>query len=932
MRRAAVVIAAGMALLLLVASSASAAFGLKELDVFATDSGGLNTSQAGSHPFALTTSLGVTTIDEPGVGEVPEGELKDLTIQQMPGLVGNPSATPRCTAAEFSTRVEGRASCPDETAVGIAAVKAEFTILPSGTNLFLHVPIYNLVPSPGEPAKLGFVALNVPVTIDLRVSDRAPFNIVASLENTPQAILFYGSQVTLWGNPESSLHDTLRGNCVGEPMELTAQPVSLGSCPVLEDEVAFLTLPRACRGSLTTTFTASSWQEPGVSDTKSAETEGMTGCDQLTFTPQIASTPTTDSAESSSGVDFDIDVGDPGLESPTENAQSDIRKVEATFPEGVTVNTSAAAGLGACTKAQLESASPTSAGCPESAKLGSVEIETPLLEEPLKGAVFVAQPDNPETAEPEAENPFDSLIALYLVVRNPNYGIVVTQGGKVEPDPKTGQLVSTFDDIPQLPFSHLHLHFREGPRAPLVTPPGCGAYATEAKLTPWSGGELVDASSTFTVNSGIGGGPCPPAGRPPFNPGFEAGSVNNNAGAFSPFYMRLTRGDGEQPITRFSSVLPSGVTGKIAGIAKCGDAQIAAAKGKTGLREIASPSCPPGSEIGHVLAGAGVGSALTYVPGKIYLAGPFAGDPLSVVVITPAVAGPFDVGNVVVREALTLDPTTAEVKVDGGASDPIPSILKGVPLKLRDLRVYIDRQNFTLNPTSCNQEATRATVSGDAPVDRSARYQAANCSKLAFKPKLSLRLTGPTHRVGHPAVQAVVQARPGDANIGKAVVTLPRAEQIENAHINNPCTRPLFSQGKCPAKSVLGFARAYTPLLDEPLEGPVIFRANGGEHLLPDIVADLHGQFNIVLVGHIDAVADKRSGTSRVRTTFETVPDAPVTKFVLNLDGGRKGLLVNNTNICLTPQHARSTFFAQNGKEADSTPLVANSCRKKAKE
>jgi hypothetical protein len=939
------VLTAAMALALLAAAPASAAFGLKDLDVTFTNPGGSPPPQAGSHPFALTTVLGVNAANIPGVGEVPEEEVKDLTIGQMEGLVGNPIATPRCSAADFNTRVEGRASCPDSTAVGIAAVKAEFTALPPDTNLFLHVPVYNLAPSPGEPAKLGFVALNVPVTVDLHLNNAPPYNIVASLTNIPQALLFYGSEVTLWGNPESSTHNSLRGNCVGEPLELTANPVSLGSCPVNVPEAPFLTLPRACQGPLATLFSAVSWQNPTAPPAKGEAVThdnsvppkplGMTGCESLGFSPQIEAKPTTGSAESPTGLDFSLDVKDEGLGSPSGRAQSDIKKVEATLPAGMTVNPSAAEGLGACTKAQYEATSLAATACPASSKLGTVQITTPLLEESLEGSLFLAQQDDPATSEPEAENPFDSLIALYLVIKSPRYGILVKQAGKVEPDPKTGQLVSTFEDIPQLPFSHFKLHFREGPRPPLISPPGCGTYTTNAVLTPWSGNEPITEGSTFTVNSGVAGGPCPPAGVPPFAPSFEAGSINNNAGSFSPFYMRLTRKDGEQEMTRFDSVLPSGVTGKIAGIAKCPEAAVAAAKAKTGHQELASPSCPQSSEVGHVLAGAGVGSALTYVPGKIYLGGPFAGDPLSVIVITPAVAGPFDAGTVVVREALTLDPTTAEVQVDGAASDPIPHILKGIPLKLRDLRIYIDRPNFTLNPTSCDPEAVKATLFGgfadvfspadDVPVALGTRYQAANCSSLAFAPKLSLKFTGGTKRNDHPALRAVVSYPPGPgyANIGAAQVTLPHSELIDNAHITNPCTRVQFNANQCPPSSVLGTARAFTPLLDEPLEGPVYFRSNGGEHLLPDIVADLHGQFHIVLVGHVDSVH------ARIRNTFETVPDAPVSKFVLNLNGGKKGLLVNNRNLCAHTLHVKALFTAQNGTERESRPRLGTSCRGK---
>src|SRR6185312_7323457 len=350
--------------------------------------------------------------------------------------------------------------------------------------------------------------------------------------------------------------------------------------------------------------------------------------------------------------------------------------------------------------------------------------------------------------------------------------------------------------------------------------------------------------------------------------------------------------------------LPPGVVAKIAGLGKCPDAQVAAAKAKSGRQELAAPSCPAASQVGRTIGGAGVGSSLTYVPGQIYLAGPFGGAQLSIVAITPAVAGPFDAGTVVVRQAISLDPVTGEAIIDGSASDPIPHILKGIPLRLRDLRVYVDRPNFTLNPTSCEPEATRASIFGsgadafnpadDAPAALTSPYRASNCAALGFKPKLALQLKGGTRRNDHPALKSTLTypKGPGYANVDRAVVTLPPSEFIDNAHINNPCTRVQFAAHQCPKSSILGIAKASTPLLDEPLEGPVYFRSNGGERLLPDVVADLNGLFHVVLVGKVD------SKHARIRTTFDQVPDAPVSKFTLDLYGGKRGLLVNSRNLC----------------------------------
>lgn len=922
------------------APSAQAQFGLKGLDVIFTPAPGHESLESGSHPAELTTTLSLnTTVVPDGAidpeteelvdGEVPDGALRDLEVAQIPGFVGSQTAVGRCSAAQFRTRIEGYPQCPDASAVGVAAVKAEFEVFPVGTEAFVHVPVYNLAPSRGEAAKLGFVVLNVPIVLDVGVSPDPPYNLVANINDISNVLLVYGSQLTIWGNPGDESHDSLRGECVGEVLLATPQPVSRGDCPVSMPEEAFLTLPRACQGPLATLFAASSWEgaaaEPQSVLTHNnaipAEAEGMSGCESLGFEPQAAAQPTTTSASSPSGLAFRVEVDDPGLTDPEGRAQSDIRNVEVTLPEGMSVNPGAAEGMAACAKAQYEAASLTDQGCPDAAKLGTVEVKSQLLEEPLQGSIYLAQPDDPATAEPEAENPFDSLIAFYMLIESQQNGIFVKQAGKVEPDPVTGQLRSVVEEVPQLPFSKLSVRFREGPRAPLTTPTRCGAYTTQVRLTPWSGGESLESNPTLEITSGSGGSGCP--GSEPFSPGFQAGSISNAAGAYSPFFIHVTRASGEQPITRFSATLPPGVVPKLAGVAQCREAQIAAAAAAAGRSELASSSCPAASQIGRVVAGAGSGSALTYVPGKIYLAGPFAGAPLSVVAVVPAVAGPFDLGTVVTREAIDVNPVTYRGEVDGSSADPIPQMLQGIPLGLRDLRIYVDRAEFMRNPTSCAPLATAASVFGTASQALlSARYQAASCASLAFKPKLNLALKGKTKRTGHPELRSVLVPRGGDANLAGAVVTLPHSEFIDQNHINNPCTRVQFAANECPKGSILGTARAITPLLDEPLEGPVYFRSNGGERKLPDVVVDLRGQFHVTLVGF---VTSKHGG---IRTTFASAPDAPVTKFSLRLYGGKRGLLVNSENLCAKSRFAEVRLKGHNGKVRSGNQRIQTNCGK----
>jgi hypothetical protein len=917
--------------LLVLAAPASAEFGFSDLSVTFEDESGapVTEAEAGAHPFAMTTAFDFNVKIVPDAaknpnpphelidGELPDEELKDLTAYQERGLIGSQVAVPPCKLTDFADRSESYPACSDKSAVGYVSVKANFDANPVGVPLdkAWHVPLYSLEPAPGAAATFGFIPGNVPIVFNVVVSEKDPHNLIVQLPDGPQALLIYGSEVTIWGNPASSAHDELRGKCVGEPAVATTEPVSKGFCPVTLPEVPLLTLPRSCKGPLQSVFEITSWQ--GGFDEGIADSGEATDCGSLEFDPEASADPETSAASTPTGLDFGIDVEDEGLTDPAKRAKADVAAVTATLPAGVTANPSAAEGQGVCTEAQFGIASLSQRGCPGDSKLGTVQVASPLLEKELEGSIYLAEPH---------KNPFGSLLATYLVIRNEEYGIFVKQAGEIHADRQTGQLTTRFEDLPELPFSSLRVKFRQGPRAPLATPPRCGTYTTETLFTPSSGNAPVRSSSSFDVTSGPDGSPCPTS--TPFHPAFLAGSLSNTAGSYSPFYLRLTRSDGEGQITRIDAVLPPGVVGKLAGLGRCSDAEIGTAQSKTGKAELASPSCPSSSRVGRILAGAGVGPSLTHVPGSLYLAGPYGGHPLSVVAIVPAVAGPFDLGTVVVRSGLDLDPTTAQVVVDGTAA-PIPKILEGIPLQLRDLELIVDRPEFTLNPTSCDEEQATATLFSDTlSAALAQRYQAADCSALGFKPKLTLTLKGQMKRSGNPALRSTLVPRPGNANIGAATVILPPSEFISNAHINSPCTRVQFNANQCPPTSVLGTARAFSPLLDQPLEGPVYFRSNGGERELPDIVADLHGQFRIILVGFVDS----RKG--RLRTRFLSVPDAPVSKFELSLFGGKRGLLENSRNLCASSGklHTELDLIGQNGKRHDTQPVLKTSCKGRKKQ
>jgi hypothetical protein len=495
---------------------------------------------------------------------------------------------------------------------------------------------------------------------------------------------------------------------------------------------------------------------------------------------------------------------------------------------------------------------------------------------------------------------------MYLAVKGP--GFYLKLPGKVELDPDTGQIVATFPDTPQLPFERLQLELKSGPRAPMSTPSACGTYAIQTEITPWSGSAPVTSRANFTIDQN-----CDTGG---FKPGLAAGVANPVAGDFSPFTLQVTRKPGEQNISRIDTTLPEGLLGKLAGVPLCGEAQAATGE------------CSTASQVGSFIVGGGSGPDPFYIPqpGRpptaIYLSGPYKGAPYSLVFKVPAQAGPFDLGNVVVRNALNIDPITTQVTAK---SDPLPQYLEGIPVAYRDIRVQMDRPGFVINPTDCR--ATRVATSiasiAGAVATPSSRFQVGECAELGFAPKLALSLIGPTHRSAYPKLRAVLTARRGDANIGRAAVTLPKTEFLENAHIQTICTKVQFAANACPAKSIYGFAKAWSPLIDKPVEGPVYLRSSN--HELPDLVASLKGQIDVDLAGRIDSV------DARIRNTFDFVPDAPVSKFVLTMQGGKKGLLVNNTELCKAKPRASVELEGQNGKSMVASPLVKADCGKARK-
>jgi hypothetical protein len=903
-----------------------------------------STDQAAAHADLTTT---FNFAHELNTSEKTHNDLKDVVVNLPPGFVGNNTVVPTCTAAQLLAQAEPDGigtQCPPASQVGTITI--DLTTGPGTSPVRSTFPVYNMeVTSFGTTAELGYKTeiLSQLLRISVRPGDSG---LTVTSPNIDEIGEPHEISVTIWGVPADHSHDPERGQvcfaldgvhlkCAGggEEAGTTAKP--------------FLSNPTSC-GPFTTTMEADSWESPGafllggypdLSDPNwsqaGAEVGPIAECERVPFDPSIEVQPTTRSAESPSGLDISLVVPQT-WEKPETISTSNLKDTTVALPVGYTANPSLASGLGTCSPHQFESetsSSPPGAGCPPEAKIGTVEVETPVLAEKLAGNIYVATP---------FDNKFDSLLALYIVVKDPARGIIVKLAGKIEPNPVTGQLVTTFDENPQVPFSRFTLKLRQGATSPLVSPPACGTYTAQAQLTPWSDPldpQLVDSS--FQIENGVGGGACPSGGVPPFHPDLIAGTLNNSAGSYSPMDIHITRNDGEQELTRFSSILPPGLTANLSGIPFCPDADIEAAKTVSGAQEEAEPSCPAASEIGHSLVGAGVGSVLAYTPGKIYLAGPYNGAPFSVVSITSAKVGPFDLGTVVIRFALEVNPETGVVTVDAKASDPIPHIIDGIVIHVRDIRVYIDRDNFMINPTNCDPLNFAATVGGGGadptdPADQQfvttdTPFQLANCQNLQFKPKFEVSTAGKTSKANGASLSVKLTSpnapQGTQANIRRVKVDLPKQLPSRLTTLQKACTAQQFNTNPagCPAASFIGHARAITPILPVPLEGPAIFVSHGGE-AFPSLEIVLQGYgVTIDLVG--STFISKADITS---STFKTVPDQPVRSFELTLPQGPYSALAANGDLCSSKLSMPTEFVAQNGAAIhQSTPVSVTGCPKK---
>lgn len=894
--------------------------------------GGGPATQAGSHPLAVTFDF---NFKAEGGGPFTEGDLRDLSVEMPPGLIENPTTitVKECTQEDFETpRVSpweeslSGESCPDNTQVGVVTVRSSF-----GGGETRTFGLFNLAAPPGAPSQLGFNAYGSPVILvpSIRQAE-GEYGITLKAKNVSQTLDISGLSLTIWGVPWSVIHNEQRGNCLNETEPAFGwAKCSVGRPSKTESDLhAYLTLPTSCEEPLDFRATARSWKagEPQPAPRTTTGKQTLGGCEELDFEPDAVAQLSDPRASSPSGYVFDIEVDTSGVTDPGCCAPTPVRKAVVTLPAGVTINPSVGSGLGVCSPAQYDAETPSSpfgAGCPSESKIGDFSVKSPIVTGPIEGNIFLAAPH---------QNPFGSLIAVYLVAKSIQRGILVKVAGELKPDPVTGSLTATFDRLPQLPYSDLRIRFREGQRSPLATPSACGGISTEVDFTPWRNANIVAHQSLpAAITAGVGGGPCP-VGLAPFTPQAKGGTLNSRAGAYSPFYMHLTRRVTEQEIVSYSAEFPPGLLGKIANIPYCPEAAIEAARHNSGVAERDHPSCPAASLIGHTTAGYGVGSVLAYAPGNLYLAGPYRGSSFSVVAIDSALVGPFDLGVVIVRSAVRIDPETTQASIDATGTDPIPHIVDGIPIHLRDIRAYIDRSQFTVNPTSCEKFSVASALNGaglrfgdradDTLATATAPFQAFDCASLGFKPRIGLKMKGGTKRGNYASLRVVVRPRSGNANIRSAQVTLPSSLFLDQGNIETICTRTQFAAHNCPPGSVYGHVRAFTPLLEAPMEGPAYLRSSS--HTLPDLVFALRGHgLEVDVAGRID------SFKGGIRGTFPTIPDAPVSKFVLKMKAGKRGVLVNAENLCKKEQLATARFVGHANRGWRLHPELKAECKKK---
>jgi hypothetical protein len=893
-RVALAVVAVGLAVLALavVAGPALADFGISpgsfKADVFQRDGTTFET-QAGAHPSSATTSFDFNLTP---AGHVDE-HVRDIHVSLPPGFIGNPEAAAKCPRADFDGIIPSLSSCPDASQVGVAQIRVQLVFGTFVAHATFWAPVYNLVPPLGQTAEFGLPVQTVPVKMVATVDTAGNYGLSIRLSKVSQGFAIEGTTLTLWGDPADSAHDGLRGSC----LQVLGGPTG-SLCPSTAVHRPFLTNPTECAGPQTSAISVDSWESPGVwKDASYTTSVGVDGCNRLKFNPTIDVTPDSTRAGAPSGYAVDLNIRQ--NDDPTGIATPPLRDAVVKLPAGTSISPSAASGLGGCADAQIALHSNDAPMCPDASKIGSVEVTTPLLPDKMSGEIYLGAPTP------------SNMFRLFLVLHGP--GLLIKIPGIVEPDHTTGQLTATFKDNPPLPFSNLHLVFKGGPRAVLSNPPTCGTATATASLTGWGVDTPAQPTSSFALTTDSNGAPCHTLG---FAPAFQAGTINPTAGKDSPFTLTFSRGDADQTLSGLAVNLPPGLLGRIGSVPACPEGAANAG------------TCAAVSQVGTATTAAGPGSNPFNLGGRVYITGPYKGAPFGLSIVVPAIAGPFDLGTVVVRAAIFVDPTTAAVRV---VSDPLPTILQGIPLQIRSVNVTLDRSGFMFNPSNCNPMSVNGVISSTAGAvaNVSSRFQVGDCAVLPFRPKLAVTVGRKGHtgtRATVPLTAVLTQGK-GEANNKVVDLLLPGSLNARLGPVRNACTMAAFDAGTCGSKARVGDSSAVTPVLRNPLTGSAYFVKNPKRGALPFLMVALRGQVSINLRGVIT------TPHGRLETRFETIPDVPISRFRLSLtDTSANGPLGAVSGLCTAANKAAKAslaFRGQNGALVKSSQkLKINGCSK----
>jgi len=855
-------------------------------------------TQAGGHGDFITR-LRLANAGSPEVA-------KSLTFELPAGVFGNPGAIVRCRAEDFVVN-----HCAPGSQVGVVTVNATYENVPN--TLLGTAPLYNVeTTGDEETARLAFVLpiVNAPISVPIGVRASSDYGLSTKFAGITQSIALSQLGVTIWAFPAAESNDDERfppgtpGAPPGCPGEAST---ACNPAPYPEAGIVvrpYLDNPSLCTGApLKATVAVVTYQDPKPS-TATADYPATTGCENQKFDPVFNLEVTSSEADQPSGLDVQLKANQ-FLEG-TSPSPSTLRAAKLVLPEGLTINPDAADGQTACSDADAGFGTNQPGNCPDNSKIGTMEVKTPALERPLNGSLYIGEP-----------KPGDQYRAFMIF---DGFGIHAKLFASFQPDPQTGQLTVAVENIPQVPFEEFNLHLFASDRGLVATPTRCAIYRASSHLTPWNP-QLAPQNSEpiIAVTSGPNGSRCPGLIRP-FSPRLAAGTTSLTAGDFSSFILKLDRDDGDQFLGDLTFKMPPGFTGNLRGIGYCPEASIVAAAQNLGRVEQVSPSCPASSQIGTTNVAAGPGEHPFNAVGRMYLSGRFKGAPLSLAAVTPALAGPYDYGVVVVRVALHVDPLTAQVYA---ASDTVPSIIGGIPIRMRSIRVNIDKPNFTINPTNCSPFTVDSQGIGDQDTvtDFSSYFQVANCARLPFKPKMTVKQIGKkSRRAQNPVLQFDLRTRPGDANIKALSVTLSHAFEIDQRHLGNICSEKELAANQCAGRTPIGKATTTTPLLDQPLAGPAY--AVSGSGGLPKLAFILNGQVNLV------PRADTTTVGGRLKTTVPVVPDAPIGHFRLTVFGGKSGYLINTRDTCVHTPVNRVAYTGQNGKTRTESVKVKVACGK----